>query len=222
MRRKRPRASTALFVLSLVLATTAAAGLRGHLAGLEARASTPADAVPVVVAARPLPRGAPLLAEDLRTTPIPERYAPPGALGSIEEATGGVLVTDLAEGEPLTPTRLARAGPVASQVPVGLRAMPLTISLPPGSVVPGDRVDVLAVTPGAPIAETVAVGLEVLLVLRDEAPEGIGERVTTLVLAVGPDTAVRLARARAFSDLTAVIAPATGSRPLGGVVDTVG
>lgn len=222
MRRKRPRASTALFALSLVLAAGVTLSLRDHLAGLEARASAPADAVPVVVAARHLARGASLGPDDLRTTPFPERYAPPGALGSIREAAGGILVTDVSEGEPLTATRLARAGPVASQVPLGLRAMPLTVSLPPGSVVPGDRVDVLAVTPGAPVAETVAVGLEVLLVMRDEAPEGIGERVSTLVLAVGPETAVRLARARAFSDLTAVIAPPLGSGPLGGVVDPVG
>lgn len=216
MRRKRPRASTALFALSVVLAVVATLALRGHLARLEADATVPPDAVPVVVAARALPRGVVLASGDLREASWPARYAPPGAVRSVEDAVGGSLAADLAAGEPLTATRLVRAGPVAAQVPAGLRAMPLTVSLPASSVVPGDRVDILAVTPGAPVAETVAVGLEVLLVLQDAAPEGIGESVTTLVLLVGSDTTVRLARARAFSDLTAVIAPpVTRSLPRG-------
>lgn len=213
MRRKRPRASTALFALSIALAGLTTVTLRGHLARLEARAATPGDPVPVVVAARALHRGTVLLPEDLRQATMPGRFAPPGALGSPEEAVGAALAADMAAGEPLTATRLLRAGPVAAQVPAGLRAMPLTVSLPPGSVVPGDRVDILATRVGTPLAESVASGLEVLLVLRDAAPEGIGEAATTLVLLVAPDTAARLARARAFSDITVVIAPPAATLP---------
>lgn len=220
MRRKRPRASMALFALSLALAGAATLALRGHLARLEARAAMPTDAVPVVVAARDLARGTLLEPQALRETLIPARYAPPGAVASVGEAAGAALAADLAAGEPLTATRLVRAGPVAAQVPAGLRAMPLSVSLPHGAVVPGDRVDVLAVTAGTPMTETVAAGLEVLLVLRDAAPEGIGESVTTLVLLASPDTAARLARARALSDLTAVIAPPPVVSE--GVVDPVG
>jgi Flp pilus assembly protein CpaB len=220
MRRKRPRASTALFALSLALAGLTTVMLRGHLARLEAGAATPVDGMAVVVATRAVPRGTVLVEGDLRRATMPARYAPPGVLGSVEAAVGATLAADLAPGEPLTETRMVRAGPVAAQVPSGLRAMPLQVSLPGGAVVPGDRVDVLAVRPGTPVAETVAVGLEVVLVLREAAPEGIGDSATTLVLLVAPDTAARLARARAFSDLTVVIAPPLGPFP-GGVTGHV-
>jgi Flp pilus assembly protein CpaB len=84
-----------------------------------------------------------------------------------------VALVDLARGEAVTPTRLARvrAGPVASLIPEGLRAFAVPSSLPAGTVVPGDLVDVLATfSSGQPHTETVVTGVQVLFVL---GPSGL-------------------------------------------------
>jgi Flp pilus assembly protein CpaB len=208
MRRKRPRASTALFALSLALAGLTTVMLRGHLARLEAGAATPGDGMAVVVATRAVPRGTVLVEGDLRRATMPARYAPPGVLGSVEAAVGATLAADLAPGEPLTETRMVRAGPVAAQVPSGLRAMPLQVSLPGGAVVPGDRVDVLATYgAGQPYTETVATAVEVLQVHPGTDPDELGA-VSTVILLVDPETVEQLAYARAFAELALSVASA--------------
>jgi Flp pilus assembly protein CpaB len=152
---------------------------------------------------------------------MPEAYAPPGTIQQVSKAAGRVALSDLAPGEVVTETRLARvrAGPVASLVPEGLRAFAVPTSLPSGAVVPGDRVDVLATfASGQPHTETVVAGVEVLFVLGGDASEGaiglgpdahaagIGQG-TTLILLVSPIQEEALAFARAFADLQVAIAP---------------
>ena len=208
MRRVRPRASKVLLVASLLLATAATLVLRGHLARLEARAAAGVAGAEVLVAARGLARGEVIDPAAVRVRRVPERYAPPGALRRPEEATGLALGSPLAAGEPLTATRLApRGGPVAALVPPGLRAVPLATALPPGIVVQGDRVDVLATYAGGqPHTETVATDVEVLRVLEGETIEGLGP--VTVVVVVGPEDAERLAYARSFAELSLSIVPA--------------
>ena len=181
--------------------------------------------IPVVVASVDVARGSALAAAGLRVQALPERYAPPGALTSIQEASGRVALSDLAAGEVVTTTRLARvrAGPVASLVPEGLRAFAVPTSLPPGAVAAGDHVDVLATYGGGPVGqphtETVVEGVEILFVLGDEAGSGSsggidldvsaagGGSSLTLILLVSPDQEERLAFARAFSNMEVAIAP---------------
>jgi Flp pilus assembly protein CpaB len=134
-------------------------------------------------------------------------------------AAGRTLIAPLAEGEPLTRTRLAprRAGPVAALVPRGFRALSVASSLPRGSVRRGDRVDLLATFAGGrPHTETVATGLQVLTVLSPDpqsAQAGLGDTAPVadsagtgtdeaLVLLVTPDQAEEVAYAKAFADLT--------------------
>jgi hypothetical protein len=88
-------------------------------------------------------------------------------------------------------------------------------------VVAGDHVDVLATYPGDfPRTETVAGGVEVLLVLGpggtgaatadvglDAAAGAIGGGATTLVLLVPESEQGRLASARALANLEVTIAP---------------
>lgn len=197
-----------------LLALSAACGLgaflivRAEEARVAALAPALGEPVPVVVAARDLERGATLGAEDLRVERVPAAYAPPGSLRAPEAALGEALASDVAAGEAVTETRLAAGGgPVASQVPSGLRAFVVPSGIPPGAVRPGDRVDVLATFGGQrPYTETVASGLEVLAVLEQGSglvgsPEG-----PSLVLLVSPATAERLAHATAFGQLTVTIA----------------
>jgi Flp pilus assembly protein CpaB len=212
--------------LYLVGAVAAAAGAGLLLHQYMARAASVAEAVgpqvAVVVAVQHVERGSVLVPGHLRLDEMPEAYAPPGAIEKIAQAAGRVALSDLVPGEVVTETRLARvrAGPVASLVPEGLRAFAVPTSLPPGALVPGDRVDVMATfASGQPHTETVVTGVQVLFVLGeggsapssdlslDAAAAGIGEG-TTLILLVSPFQQEALAFARAFADLQVAIAPA--------------
>jgi Flp pilus assembly protein CpaB len=130
---------------------------------------------------------------------------------SVAAAVGRTLLAGLAEGEPLTRTRMGTVGgPVASLVPGGLRAFVVPSGMPADVVRAGDRVDVLATFGGQrPYTDTVGSNLEVLAVI--EQPAGVidagGADGPALVLLVSPETAERLAHAAAFGRLSVAIAP---------------
>jgi pilus assembly protein CpaB len=209
MRRKRPRSSRILAFLSLLLAAAATLALRGHLLRLEAEAAAAGPGGPVVVAVSSLSRGTVIQPGMVDTEQIPARFQPPEAVSEPEEVLGRTLAAEVAAGEPITSTRLAPpGGPVASLVPEGFRAVPVAVFVPDGSVIPGDRVDVLATfATGRPYTETVVSGAEVLKVAVGTGPEDLGT-ATTLILLLGPEDAERLAHARSFADLSVSIAPA--------------
>ena len=136
---------------------------------------------------------------------------------------------DLAVGEAVTETRLARvrAGPVASLIPEGYRAFAVPTTLPPGTVVPGDHVDVLATYGAGQLqADIVVEGAVVVLVLGptsasgSRGSSGIGlpagtvaaAAEATLVLLVTPQQEQRLAFARAFAVLDVTVQPPPGAR----------
>jgi len=212
VRRRPPAASRVLVALALLLGAVATLVLRAHLAGLEATARSGGPGVSVVVAARALARGTRLDPSSVREGSLPRRFLPPGALRSMDRAMGRILLAKVASGEVLTTARLAPpGGPVASLVPAGLRAVPITAAIPPGVVDPGDRVDVLATfAPGTasrgPHAETVASEAEVLLVMDRATYEEPVDAATVLLL-VTPETAERLAYARSLGELSLAIAP---------------
>jgi pilus assembly protein CpaB len=207
MRRKRPRSSQVLAILSLALAAATTLLLRGHLLRLEDRASAAGPGRPVVVAAADLDRGTVVEPGMVRVEEMPARFHPPAALSEPSQVLGATLAAEVAAGEPITSTRLAPpGGPVASLVPEGLRAVPVAVFVPDGSLIPGDRVDVLGTfATGQPHTETVVSGAEVLKVATGSGPDDLGA-ATTLLLLVGPEDAERLAYARSFADLSVAIA----------------
>ena len=123
-----PSSSRVYLGVSLGLAVAAGLVVRSTLASATASGDggQAGPMVDVVVAATPLSRGEPLPAEGLALAALPQAYTPPGAFRRIEQATGRVALSDLAAGEVVTQTRLARvrAGPVASLVPEGLGPSP--------------------------------------------------------------------------------------------------
>ncbi len=209
--RRWSRRSKAFLVLAVACGLGAFGMVRGYEVRLAALRPAVGAPVPVVVAAQPLVRGAVLDEDTVRIVQVPSAFAPPGRLGSIADAVGRTLVSDLATGEAVTRTRIGTTGgPVAAQVPSGLRAFVVPSGMPAGSVRAGDRVDVLATFGGPrPYSDTVASALEVLSVLQLEqegfAASGSGTG-PSLVLLVTPDAAERLAYAKAFADLTVTIA----------------
>jgi pilus assembly protein CpaB len=227
MRRRWSRSSRIYLAGSALSALVAGALLHAYVSRVAAAGEAAGPKVSVVVAARPIHRASAVSPADLRTVLVPRAFAPPGSFSSIARAAGRVALGDLAAGEAVTETRLARvrAGPVASLIPGGLRAFAVPTFLPPGALRPGDTVDVLATFgssgAGQPHTELVVGGVEVLFVLGppgaergkgggsgalDVAAPGSGDSMTLIVL-VSPDQETRLAFARAFANLEVVIAP---------------
>jgi Flp pilus assembly protein CpaB len=219
---------------SLALSVTAGLLLRGYVTRAASVEAAAGPHTAIVVASDAIERGKAVSSSDLRMVRVPAAYAPPGALTDVSKAAGRVALADLAPGEVVTETRLARvrAGPVASLVPRGLRAFAVPTSLPPGLVAPGDLVDVLATfSSGQVHTETVVSEVEILLVLGagnggvggsttagrsggldlDAAAAGL-PGATTLILLVSPGQQERLAFARTFANLEVTMAPAGDGR----------
>jgi pilus assembly protein CpaB len=214
-RRRLPRSTKVFLALAIVCGTAAFAIVRGYAAKLEALRPAVGPPVPVVVAARPVTRGAILAEDDLEVASAPEAFVPSVAVGTLDEVAGRITLTDLAVGEVVTSTRLAgdRTGPISALVPPGLRAVAVSVTAGIDGLVAGDRVDVIATYGGdRAYAETVGEALEVLRAPggaeADDPFAGAGGRGAALVLLVDPDTAEQLARASAFAALSiAVVGP---------------
>ncbi len=224
MGRRWTRSSRWYLALSVALALGAALVVRSYASRLAAATALRGRDVPVVVAAQEIPRGVPVRSGQLRLTPFPEAFVPPGGFSKIADVAGRVALAGLSPGEPVTESRLARvrAGPVASLIPQGLRAFAVPTTLPSGSLAVGDRVDVLATYgTGRPHTEMVVEGVEILVVLGRDHSGGVAllgdagidasgsgaSASTTLVLLVSPDQQERLAYARSFANLEVTIEP---------------
>ncbi len=170
------------------------------------------------MAAAPLARGSVLDADDVEAASIPASLVPPGSIRTADQAEGRVLVADIAAGEIVTGTRLGRsgAGSLSALVPSGLRAFSLPVAISPGSLVPGDLIDVIAtfgVNGGRPYTDAVASGLQVVRVspIRSGAVATAGSSggpAGTVTVLADPDTVEALARAAATGIVSfAVIGP---------------
>jgi Flp pilus assembly protein CpaB len=164
---------------------------------------------PMVVAARPVERGRVLEAADLAVRMAPSSMLVPGALASVDDGRGRVVVVPLAEGEPLLAAHLAPAGlsGVAAQLAPGARA----VSVPTGSNAPplrrGDVVDVLATLEGEG-GTTLAIAADAMVVDVGEGGATAGEAVT---VAVSQDEARAVAYALAHGTVTVALTPGVAS-----------
>lgn len=209
LRRKLPKTSFVLLVVSLASAAAAALVMRAYAARLEATRPDGGPAVEVVVATRAIARGATISAEALAVVAMPSRFVPPQALHDPARTAGRVAAADVAAGEVLTRLRLLGedAGRIASLVPAGQRAVQLPATASAGAE-PGDRVDVVATFgQGSAHAEIVAEGVEVLAVRRDGGGTlgGGTTGATGLVVLVEPDQAERLAFAATFATISIAV-----------------
>ena len=208
-RRKWSGASRAFLALAIVLGGASFLIVRTYSARVDALAPALGPSLPVVTAARDLVRGTTLTGEMLKVIDVPAGYAPPGGLHRVQDAAGHTLVSDVAVGESITRTRIGseHAGPIASLVPSGMRAVTVPVTTA-GNVVVGDHVDVLATFGGGqPHTETTASGLEVIAAASGGdassrlSTDGGGSAATITVLAT-PSEAESLAYAGAFATIT--------------------
>ena len=168
--------------------------------------------VPVVVAAKPIPVGARLTAEDLKVAAWPARTPVPGAFADTKMLVDRGTIAIVAENEPVTAFKVA--GPESGSglppvIPEGMRAMSISVNDVvgvAGFVLPGTRVDVLLSVdnPGAangtePMARTVVSNVLILTsgtrYDRQEGQNGEPQRVGVVTLAVLPEDGERIALA---------------------------
>jgi Flp pilus assembly protein CpaB len=197
--------------------------VRGYV--VRVASTSPGNTERLVAAARDIPAGTPIARASLTTIQRPAAYAPADAIRSADQATGATARERIVAGEVLTEGALGRGGPIAALVPAGLRGATLPTSLPPGSVVPGDRIDVLATyAQGQPYTEVAVSDVEVLRVLPPAAAGYASDasRGPTLVVLTDAAGQERLAHARALAQLdVAVIGTSTpGSEAVPGAPQT--
>ena len=171
---------------------------------------------PVVVAARDLDATRPLVADDLAIVSIPADAVPSGALADATAAVGKLPRAPLWRGQVVLYPALsddAASFHTGLALPAGMRAVALPVSSAAqavgGSIVPGARVDVIAVPVAgrAPGGRTTELLLQSAIVLdvRSEtgSPYGtalsksttssLSERIGSVVVAIEPFDEVRFA-----------------------------
>ncbi len=195
---------------ALVVVALAAGALAGSLYYVGAQRS------PVVVAARDVDATHPLVADDLTIVSIPADAVPAGALDDTTAAVGKVPRAPLWRGQVVLSPALsenAASFHTGLALPAGMRALALPVSSAAqavgGAIVPGTRVDVVAVPVAgrAPGGRTTELLLQAAIVLdvRSETGSPYGavpakspvsssaERIGSVVVAIDPLDEVRFA-----------------------------
>ena len=211
-RRKLPRSSFVLVSISVACALSAALVMQAYTRRIDVVRPDGGPPVTVVAAATDVDRGAVLTEDAMEVRTVPSRFAPPGAMRDLTRATGRIVTADIAAGEIITQLRLAGAdaGPTASLVPPGMRAVQVPVAGAVG-VKPGDLVDVIATFGGGGAhTEVAGEGLEVLAVDRGGGGSFGAATASTsggvgLVLLVTPTDAETLAFASAFATLSIAV-----------------
>lgn len=158
---------------------------------------------PVVVAARDVPFGTELVAEDLALARWPVEIVPREHFSVVDSVIGRINRTPLIASEPVLESRLAPEGSdrgLAMLIPEGYRAMTVPVNMVSGVsgfVLPGSRVDVLvSIRPRSnrdPVAKMILQNVRVLAVdrkMEEDDQRTIDSRAVTLE--VGPEEAEKL------------------------------
>jgi pilus assembly protein CpaB len=202
----------------------------GALAGVLYYAS--AQRSSVVVAARDIDASHPLVADDLSMVSMPTDTVPAGALSDVSVAIGKLVRAPLWRGQIVLRPALSDDAAIFHTglgLPLGMRAVALPVATASqavgGALVPGARVDVVAVpiagrAPAGRIAELL-LQAAVVLDVRSEtgSPYGalatktpgasLGDRIGSVVVAIDPLDEVRFADRIATSTFVLTLA---GSR----------
>ncbi|HEU5432819.1 MAG TPA: Flp pilus assembly protein CpaB, partial [Thermomicrobiales bacterium] len=180
--KRRPPLRTIL--LALLLATIAAFVVAWGLGRRQppprpvAAEPTPAG-VPVLVAAKAIAKGEPLVAAAVALDAVPETARDPEALTDPAQAVGKIAAADLVAGSQIRATQVRDLPPTpsttfAENVPPGMRAVSIPITEPlnaGGLIQPGDHVDVIASTDKVELKYGPAAATKLLGLPDDRTPE---------------------------------------------------
>lgn len=178
-----------------VLATLAAV-----LTGLTALAPPRPETITVLTAARTLPSGHTVTADDLASAPLPPAAVPDGAVRDPTSLVGQTLAGPVPAGQVLTPSALLRHR--TDGVATVVAPLPLADERVAGLLEPGDRIDVLSADGQTGRTTVVARAVTVVTgAITDESAVGTGGLV---LVEVSPPTATALAAAAATGVLSVV------------------
>lgn len=176
----------------------------GAALAIEAASPGPPPTAEVIVAARALPVGHTLSADDIRTADYAPDTVPTGSL-DVDDVIGRVLAGPLDDGEALTTTRVVGPG-LLDGWDRSLVAVPVRIA-DAGSVGllrPGDVIDLVATSiDGIGEAGVIAAGVPVLTIRPDD--ETLTAEGALVVVAATPRQATELARAAVTSRLSFIL-----------------
>ncbi|HEX2070593.1 MAG TPA: Flp pilus assembly protein CpaB [Thermoleophilaceae bacterium] len=159
--RTRRRRGLVLLALALACGALAASAVDDRVSEVEGRIGAP---VPVVVAARDLEPGTELSGSDLRLSRVPQRFAPPDAPTSPDQAVGLRVTGPVAAGSPIT------AGVVGAS----------TDGTDPRALRRGERAVEVAVANGASLVETAGPGARVDVLVSTDPGDGPGSSFVAL------------------------------------------
>lgn len=165
------------------------------------------DTVTVYVAARDIPAGTPVSTEDFRTRHLPSDAVPAAAL-EFDPATADAAVAPISAGEVMTPGRVLHPLSAAGLAGEGATLVPVTVHSPDaaGLVRHGDTVTVIAAARDGGPPEILAENARVALpAVEATGRSDRGSATATVVVAVTPAEAVRIAAAATSNPLTIVI-----------------
>jgi pilus assembly protein CpaB len=149
--------------------------------GSSSSSSSSGPVTSAVVATKAIAAGSTISADDLKLTDVPNSLLISGAYTDTSTAVGQAARVAIAQGEQITPDKLG--SPAKSQnglnsvLPAGMRAMAVPVeqvTAVGGNLLPGDRVDVIAVftsgdqtSNGAQTVSTILQNIEVLAVAQE-------------------------------------------------------
>ena len=211
------RQKRTLIVLSIALAAalTASYGVYAAISHIPVRQVEIATSF-AVVAAHQMPVGAMVTKDDVKLVAWPARTPLDSGFTDVNEVVNRGLTSPVALNEPITENKLAPKNAGAGLPPTitqGMRAMSVKVNEVigvAGFVVPGTRVDVLAVlqkeNSDDPIARTVVSNVQVLTAgtrydQEEAKAEGKAIRSTVVTLMVSPIDAERITLAQAEGKL---------------------
>jgi pilus assembly protein CpaB len=194
-------------MLALVFGLAGGAMTLMYLKQKEAQASMPGtgSSVPVVVATTDLTFGTVIRAEHLQTVNYPDESVPPGAYSDPDSLIGQTTKVFVTTKEPILGTKLSSiGGGLSIRIPVNMRATSMNVNVVSGVsgfVIPGDRVDVVAVIDRAgqvnqAVTKTILQNIEVLASGQKTEVKGDNPvKVQSVTLIVDPEGAEKLALA---------------------------
>ena len=203
----RHRGGVVALMLALVFGLAGGAMTLMYLKQKEAQASLPGldSTVPVVVATTDLTFGTVIRAEHLQTVRYPEESVPPGSYTDPDSLVGQTTKVFVTTKEPILGTKLSSiGGGLSIRIPVNMRATSMSVSVVSGVsgfVIPGDRVDVVAVIDKAgqvnqAVTKTILQNIEVLASGQKTEVKGDNPvKVQSVTLIVDPEGAEKLALA---------------------------
>ena len=219
-------------VIVLAVALLAALGARyAAYVGMQRVADRAAasQVAPVVVAARPVPVGTELTADDVKVIDWPTATLVEGAVQATDQAVGRAAVVALATNEPVTDVKLGARGSGAGlspAIPPGMRAISIRVNEVVGVggfIVPGSRVDVLVTMDNgnddaASFAHVVVSNAQVLTAgsrAAQEKAEKEGQpfEANVVTLLVSPEDAEKVALAQNKGQVTLTMRNPLDSAP---------